>query len=137
LTCEAWIPSENIEDLKVSLHTAVRISKLKQAALQIIDKSDNPPTYFKTNAFTGAFQGIVDTYGVPRYKEVNPGLFTIITFPFLFGVMYGDIGHGFLLTLFAAYLIWNEKKFLQMIKDGELSEVRKKKKNTIFFKIKQ
>ncbi len=50
-----------------------------------------PPTYFKLNKFTSTFQGIVDTYGVPRYKEVNPGLWTIVTFPFLFGkhLLYG------------------------------------------------
>lgn len=46
----------------------------------------------------------MDTYGVPRYKEANPALFTAVTFPFLFGIMYGDIGHGTCLTLGGAYL---------------------------------
>lgn len=53
-----------------------------------------PPTYFALNEFTAPFQEVVSTYGVPRYKEVNPAYFSIITFPFLFGVMFGDVGHG-------------------------------------------
>lgn len=36
----------------------------------------------------------MNTYGVPRYQEVNPGYFTAMSFPLLFGVMFGDIGHG-------------------------------------------
>lgn len=28
------------------------------------------------------------------YKEINPAIFAMVTFPFLFGVMYGDMGHG-------------------------------------------
>jgi V-type H+-transporting ATPase subunit a len=64
----------------------------------------SPPTFFKQSDFTDAFQEIVNTYGIPRYKEINPALFNIITFPFLFGVMYGDIGHGFFLFLFGIYL---------------------------------
>ena len=46
----------------------------------------------------------MNTYGVPRYREINPAIFNIVTFPFLFGVMFGDIGHGSLLFLFASYL---------------------------------
>ena len=51
-----------------------------------------PPTHFHTNKFTEVFQAVVNTYGVPRYREANPALFTTVTFPFLFGVMYGDVG---------------------------------------------
>lgn len=53
---------------------------------------------------------MIDTYGVPRYKEVNPALFTCVSFPFFFGVMFGDIMHGFLLFVFASYLCLAEVK---------------------------
>lgn len=53
-----------------------------------------PPTYIKSNDFAFAFQQIVNTYGVPMYKEINPAVFAMVTFPFLFGVMFGDVGHG-------------------------------------------
>ena len=68
----------------------------------------SPPTYIRTNEFTAPFQEIVNTYGAPRYREVNPGLFTCATFPFLFGVMFGDMGHGAILLAFGLYLIFKK-----------------------------
>lgn len=53
------------------------------------------------------------------YQEVNPGLFAVITFPFLFAVMFGDLGHGFLVTLTAAGMILAEKK-IEKIDIGEM-----------------
>jgi V-type H+-transporting ATPase subunit a len=61
---------------------------------QINEVNFKPPTLFFLNEFTDLFQEIVNTYGIPIYKEVNPTFFTCVTFPFLFGVMFGDIGHG-------------------------------------------
>jgi len=60
---------------------------------------------FKTNEFTKYFQMIVDQYAVPSYKEINPAIYTMITFPFLFGVMYGDVGHGSVLLFASTVLV--------------------------------
>jgi V-type H+-transporting ATPase subunit a len=47
---------------------------------------------------------IVDTYGIPCYLEANPALLTIVTFPFFFGMMFGDMGHGSLYIILGSVL---------------------------------
>ena len=125
LLCEGWLQSDHLQELQVTLVHAVQQTQSQQAALQLlpVPPSLSPPTFFPTNKFTVAFQGIVDTYGVPRYKEANPGLFTLVSFPFLFGVMYGDIGHGALLTAAAVYLLLHERALLLQERRGAMNEI--------------
>jgi V-type H+-transporting ATPase subunit a len=80
-------------------------------------EGSKPPTYLKLNDFTSPFQMIVSEYGVPRYREANPGLFTIITFPFMFGVMFGDIGHGGLILLLSIWLVLKKDEILKTMPD--------------------
>jgi V-type H+-transporting ATPase subunit a len=80
------------------------------------------PTFIETNEVTMPFQEIVNTYSVPKYKEINPTIFTVVTFPFLFGVMFGDIMHGALLFIFASILCFSERKPGTAM--GELGKVR-------------
>ena len=105
---EVWIPEEKYQLVQDSLLkiTSKDPNKLT-AVLSDFEEGDDskPPTYLKLNDFTYPFQTIVSEYGVPRYREVNPGLFTIITFPFMFGVMFGDIGHGGLILLLGIWLV--------------------------------
>jgi V-type H+-transporting ATPase subunit a len=60
---------------------------------------------------------IVDTYGVPTYLEANPVPVSIVTFPFFFGMMFGDMGHGSLILLLGSYLCM----FYNSIKGGALN----------------
>eukprot|EP00758_Cryptobia_borreli_P006417 Tbor_TRINITY_DN5148_c0_g4::TRINITY_DN5148_c0_g4_i1::g.25784::m.25784/K02154/ATPeV0A, ATP6N; V-type H+-transporting ATPase subunit a len=107
-----WVPASELHNIRAVLRDAeVAAGASVATIINEIPTKETHPTYFKTNKITSTFQGIVDSYGIARYKEVNPGVFTIITFPYLFGIMYGDIGHGLILTLFAAFLIFMEKSW--------------------------
>jgi len=109
---EGWVISESFEDVRASVNRAH--SDMDQNMPSHVDQVakpwPTPPTHFTTNKFTYGYQEFVNTYGIPRYREANPALFTAATFPFLFGVMYGDIGHGLFLFCAGLYLLWNEEK---------------------------
>lgn len=83
----------------------------------IINKLDlsktklTPPTWIPVTNFTSGFQALVNTYGTPRYREANPGAFCCIFFPFLFGIMFGDFGHGLMLAMFGYFLVGKEKEW--------------------------
>jgi V/A-type H+-transporting ATPase subunit I len=57
------------------------------------------PVALENTGMFGAFQTLVTTYARPRYEEIDPTVLMTITFPLLFGAMFGDVGHGLLLVL--------------------------------------
>ena len=109
-----WIPKNKLIDVQTTLNNLFKDQENRlNASLTDIENEQNfnPPTLILVNEFTIIPQLIVDTFGIPRYKEINPGYFTIITFPFLFGVMFGDIGHSLFLFCFSIYLLINNKTY--------------------------
>ncbi|KAF0343290.1 ATPase subunit [Gigaspora margarita] len=118
LIAEGWCPSNDFDKINQALRNATDQSgSTVPSILNELRTTKEPPTFIRVNKFTVGFQEIVDAYGVAKYREVNPGLFTIITFPFLFAVMFGDFGHGMLVTAAALYLVIREKKFEKGISD--------------------
>ncbi|KAI9700066.1 MAG: H(+)-transporting V0 sector ATPase subunit a [Candelina mexicana] len=110
LIAEAWCPTNSLPLIKSTLQDVNDRAGLSVPTIvNQIKTSKTPPTYNKVNKFTLGFQTIIDAYGTAKYTEVNPGLPTIVTFPFLFAVMFGDFGHGILLTLAALAMIYWEK----------------------------
>ena len=74
------------------------------------ERIDNPPTSVNTPNWTRPLQGIIDNFGIPSYRETNPLPFMIITFPLIFGMMFGDIGGGLIFLGFGLYLLYLKKK---------------------------
>ena len=103
-----WIPTKSLSEVNSLLQNLFKNNEENKTSAYLEDlppdEDAKPPTLISLNEFTSSFQMVVDTFGIPRYREINPGYFTIITFPFLFGVMYGDIGHGLVLLIFSIYL---------------------------------
>ncbi|KAL5581175.1 hypothetical protein UlMin_013617 [Ulmus minor] len=108
---EGWCPIFAKTKVQEALQRATFDSSSQVGIIfHVMDAIESPPTYFRANHFTSPFQEIVDAYGVARYQEANPAVYTVITFPFLFAVMFGDWGHGICLLLGALVLIARESK---------------------------
>lgn len=123
LVAEGWCPVFATKQIQEALQRATFDSNSQVGAIfQTLHTKELPPTYFRTNKVTSAFQEIVDAYGVAKYQEANPGVFTIVTFPFLFAVMFGDWGHGICLLLATLVFIVREKK-LSNQKLGDITEM--------------
>ncbi len=62
-----------------------------------VTESANPPTMINHNRFVRPFEELTKLYGLPHYNEVDPTPIMAITFPIIFGLMFGDLGHGLVL----------------------------------------
>uniref|UniRef100_A0A8B9LFC4 V-type proton ATPase subunit a n=1 Tax=Astyanax mexicanus TaxID=7994 RepID=A0A8B9LFC4_ASTMX len=121
LIAEIWCPVSDLDSIQFALRRGTEKSgSTVPSILNRMQTKQTPPTYNKTNKFTSGFQNIVDAYGIGNYREMNPAPYTIITFPFLFAVMFGDLGHGVLMTCAALYLVLRESRLTAQKNDNEM-----------------
>ncbi|KAF7997553.1 hypothetical protein HCN44_006124 [Aphidius gifuensis] len=121
LIAECWVPVLDIETIQLALRRGTeRSGSSVPPILNRMETFEDPPTYNRTNKFTKGFQTLIDAYGVASYREMNPAPYTIITFPFLFAVMFGDTGHGLLMFIFGAWMVLKEKPLAAKKSDNEI-----------------
>ena len=108
---EAWCETGRIRQVDEALQKASERAGLDVSSILTILKRNDliPPTHFPTNKFTQVFQDMNDAYGIARYREINPAIFMIITFPFLFSLMFGDVGHAIIMLIGSLLFVAFEK----------------------------
>jgi len=124
LIAECWIPTPDVEAIQLALRRGTEKSGSTVAPiLNQMATQEQPPTFFRTNKFTSAFQHMINAYGVASYREANPAVYTIITFPFLFAVMFGDAGHGLIMLAFGLWMCFKEKQLEARKIDSEIWKI--------------
>jgi V/A-type H+-transporting ATPase subunit I len=63
-----------------------------------------PPTSLVNNGAARPFENFVGMFGLPSYNEIDPTPFMAITYSVIFGIMFGDLGQGFVVLLIALFM---------------------------------
>jgi len=87
---------ETIDDVEVEINDADT------------DKRIQPPTKLKNGWFAKPFGLFVEMYGLPSYHDIDPTPFVAWSYAILFGLMFGDLGQGIVLSLLG-YLLYKKK----------------------------
>ena len=78
-----------------------------------------PPTLLAgAGRVSRSFAPLVETYGAVPYADVDPTLPAAVAYVVMFGMMFGDAGHGLVLVLVAAVLAWRPPRRYPRLRDA-------------------
>ncbi len=101
-----WVPESGYNWFKE------RIDRLPDTACEVFEAKDEirskPPVKLKNKKIFRPFEMFVEMYGLPSYGSVDITPFVAVTFTLLFGIMFADVGQGFVLAL-GAYILYKLK----------------------------
>jgi V/A-type H+-transporting ATPase subunit I len=96
-----WVPSSKEKKLEASLRQVSKSIIIdSRASKRTGHANQHIPVSMRNPGFLNSFELVITTYARPRYEEIDPTILIAVTFPLLFGAMFGDVGHGLILALF-------------------------------------
>jgi V/A-type H+-transporting ATPase subunit I len=106
-----WVPSRELETL------AERLTRLGASLVRLPrPRGTEPPTHLLDRGLRRSLRPLVSTYAVVPYEDVDPSLFAGITYVLMFGMMFGDVGHGLLLAALGGMLARSRAPRLQSLR---------------------
>lgn len=106
-----WIPEDREVEFKDKVEE--KYPNILYSSREVENaEEENPPTILDNPNWIKGFSSLVKLYGLPSYDELDPSIFFAVTYLLLFGMMFGDLGQGFIFALIG-YMISTERiKFL-------------------------
>lgn len=92
-----WVPQRRFEPLADAVRGAASAPVVLQSEPPARQRHD-VPTLLQAPAWLRPFQMLVTTYGLSGYGEFDPTVPAALTFLLMYGMMFGDVGHGLLLA---------------------------------------
>jgi V/A-type H+-transporting ATPase subunit I len=94
-----WVPTVDMPLLAERLKQASKEILIETIPTERTGHHDNVPVALLNNKWLKPIQELVTTYGRPSYGEFDPTILVALTFPILYGAMFGDLGQGLVLML--------------------------------------
>lgn len=94
-----WVPSGDLPQLMERLKQASKEILIETIPAERSGHHSNVPVALTNNKWLRPIQNLVTTYGRPGYGELDPTLLVALTFPLLYGAMFGDLGQGLVMML--------------------------------------
>ena len=99
-TMEGWIPAKDYASVEAALQKATG----GKVFLERVFTRDSPPTKFSNPQGVRRFEFLLSTFSIPDSREIDPTFLVAISYPFMFGMILGDIGYGLLTAAIGLFL---------------------------------
>ncbi|MDR9435787.1 MAG: V-type ATPase 116kDa subunit family protein [Thiohalophilus sp.] len=96
---QGWVPRARLAGLRSTLMDVLGDRFVLAVRAPRLEERSRVPSYTEHAAFLRPFAGLVKNYGVPRYGEFDPTWLFALSYILMFGMMFGDIGHGLMIML--------------------------------------
>lgn len=104
-----WIPADRESQIQAQMNELKTVKCTFDHAEDPEVLLHSPPVELKNTRLFRPFEYFVEIYGLPSYDEVDPTILVAVTYFFLFGIMFADLGQG-LCVMVAGYFIWKKLK---------------------------
>ena len=94
-----WVPVSDLDGLTARLKQASKEILIENLPTFRYGENQHVPVALLNNKFLKPFQMLVNTYSRPSYGELDPTILMAISFPLLYGAMFGDLGQGLILLV--------------------------------------
>jgi V/A-type H+-transporting ATPase subunit I len=98
-TVSGWAPRDQLPQLRQMLAQNFGTRFALHARDPRDDERMQVPSAMRHHRWLQPFANLVLNYGVPRYGEIDPTVLFAISFVLMFGMMFGDVGHGIVIAL--------------------------------------
>ncbi|MEN6479784.1 MAG: V-type ATPase 116kDa subunit family protein [Anaerolineales bacterium] len=100
-----WTPTDRVAELRAIVEAASQgRATFEENPPESFGEQRRVPTLLRNPKVLKGVEGLVTTYGLPGYKEIDPTPLVAVTFVAMFGIMFGDLGHGLVLALAGALI---------------------------------
>ncbi|MEJ2426003.1 MAG: V-type ATPase 116kDa subunit family protein, partial [Candidatus Thiodiazotropha sp.] len=91
---QGWVPARDLPRVSAALKEKLPDPFVLESRDPLPGERSLVPSVMRHNRLLKPFSQLVMQYGVPRYGEVNPTHLFALTYILMFGMMFGDVGHG-------------------------------------------